>query len=190
MRNVNIRKMLYVAVFSAILAVSAWISIPSAVPFTLQTFALFFAFMTIGGASGAVAALIYIALGLVGLPVFSGFGAGLGAILGAGGGFIIAFPLAGVLYAALEAFLGAGRKRKLIYASASLAFIYLCGSLWFSFVYAGGAGFTEALTLTVLPFIVPDAIKIMLAFYASERIGALINNKRGETDGKRKNRQN
>ena len=188
MRNVNIRKMLYIAVFSAILSVSAWISIPSAVPFTLQTFVLFLAFMTIGGATGALSALIYIALGAIGLPVFSGFGAGLGALFGAGGGFIIAFPVSGLAYALFETLLGAGKKRKLICALLSLAAIYALGSLWFSLVYASGTGFFEALAVTVLPFIIPDVIKILLAFYVSERIGVLLNNNRGKENGKRKDR--
>ena len=187
MRNVNIRKMLYIAIFSAILAISAWISVPSAVPFTLQTFALFFAFMTLGGPSGAASALIYVSLGAIGLPVFSGFGAGLGALLGAGGGFIIAFPISGIVYAVLEGLFGSGRKRKLIYTAASLMLIYTVGCIWFSLVYAGGEGFLEAVAITVLPFIIPDVIKIVLAFYASERVGALINQNRGRNDGKRKN---
>lgn len=193
MKNVNIRKMLYIAVFSAILSVSAWISIPSAVPFTLQTLALFFSFMTVGGLAGALSSLIYIALGAVGLPVFSGFGAGLGAILGAGGGFIIAFPLAGFAYALLERLFGKGKSRKLIYTSVSLAVIYALGSLWFSLVYADGTGFFEALAITVLPFVIPDVIKMIIAFYASERIGAIItlaNNDRGKSNGKGKDRQN
>lgn len=189
MRKVNINKMLYIAIFSALIAVSSWISIPSAVPFTMQTFALFFAFMTLGGASGALASAVYIALGIVGLPVFSGFGAGIGAVFGAGGGFIIAFPLSGILYAALERLFGMGRKRKIAYSFISLVLIYACGSLWFSFVYANGTGIIEALTLTVLPFLLPDTVKILLAFYASERVGALINNNRGKSDGKRKDRQ-
>jgi biotin transport system substrate-specific component len=190
MRNVNIRRMLYIAVFSAILAVSAWISVPSAVPFTLQTFALFFSFMTLGGASGTVSALIYISLGIVGLPVFSGFGAGLGTILGAGGGFIISFPISGIVYAALEGLFGIGRKRKIVYTAISLSIIYILGAAWFSFVYADGTGFIEALTVTVLPFIIPDILKILLAFYASEREGALINLNRGKANGKSKDRQN
>lgn len=185
--------MLYIAVFSAILSVSAWISIPSAVPFTLQTLALFFSFMTVGGLAGALSSLIYIALGAVGLPVFSGFGAGLGAILGAGGGFIIAFPIAGFAYALLERLFGKGKSRKLIYTSVSLSVIYALGSLWFSLVYADGTRFFEALAITVLPFVIPDVIKMIIAFYASERIGAIItlaNNDRGRNNGKGKDRQN
>ena len=189
MKKNDIKQMLRIAIFSAVFAVSSWISVPAAIPFTFQTFALFFSFMMLGGASGAASALIYICLGAVGLPVFSGFGAGFGAIFGAGGGFIIAFPIAGLLYAALEALCGTGRKRKLIYSAVAMALIYVCGSLWFSLVYAKGTTFAEALAVTVIPFIVPDIIKIALAFYVSERMNSFRNNNCREVkkDGKRKN---
>ena len=76
------RDMVYIAFFSIIIAVGSWISIPMAVPFTLQTFAVFIAVGILGGRRGTLAVLLYILLGAVGIPVFAGFKGGVGALVG------------------------------------------------------------------------------------------------------------
>lgn len=170
MDRVRIKKMLYIALFAALMAVSAWISVPTPIPFTLQTFTFFLALMLLGGASGAIMSVIYIAIGLVGLPVFAGFGSGAGYLLGASGGFILSFPLAALLFLLLESAFRKGKKRKLIYAALSLVVIYVIGSLWFSLVYSGGEGLLATLAVCVFPYVIPDAIKILIAYYVSDRL--------------------
>lgn len=170
MNRLRIQKMLYVALFSALMAVSAWIAIPMPIPFTLQTFTFFLALMILGGLYGTAMSLIYISLGVVGLPVFAGFGSGAGYLLGASGGFILAFPISALLFALLEKLFGKGRKRKLIYAAVSLLLIYAIGALWFSLVYTENRGFFAALAIVALPYVLPDALKIFLAYYVSERL--------------------
>ena len=86
MRTVD---MAYIALFAVVMAVCAWISIPAAVPFTLQTFGVFLAVGLLGGKRGTLAVLIYLLLGAVGIPVFAGFNGGLGYMLGATGGYIV-----------------------------------------------------------------------------------------------------
>ena len=90
--------LLYMALFVAVMAICSWVSIPSAVPFTLQTFAVFCALCLLGGKRGTIAILVYIALGAIGLPVFSGFSGGIGILLGTTGGYIWGFLLTGLLY--------------------------------------------------------------------------------------------
>ena len=67
----------YMAVCAALIAVCAWITVPAAVPFTLQIFGVFCVLGLLGGKRGTVAILVYILLGAVGLPVFSGFNGGM-----------------------------------------------------------------------------------------------------------------
>ena len=80
--------MVYIAVFAVLIAICSWISIPMTVPFTLQTFGVFMAVGVLGGKRGSLAVLIYILLGAIGVPVFSGFTGGIGVILNSTGGYI------------------------------------------------------------------------------------------------------
>ena len=70
----KIRNMVLCALFAATMALCAWIAIPFGnVVFTMQSFAVFLALLTLGGGQGSAAILVYLCLGAVGLPVFSGF---------------------------------------------------------------------------------------------------------------------
>ncbi|MBQ1422124.1 MAG: biotin transporter BioY, partial [Firmicutes bacterium] len=80
-----------VALFAAVMAVCSWITVPAAVPFTLQTMGVFLAVGLLGGKRGTISVLVYLFLGAIGLPVFSGFAGGLGYMMGATGGYIIGF---------------------------------------------------------------------------------------------------
>ena len=174
MEKNSISTMLKISLFSALIAVCAMISIPFPIPVTLQTFAIFLAFFTLGGKGALSAILVYTALGIVGLPVFAGFGAGVGYLLGASGGFVLAFPLSAALFIALESAFGNSNKKKIVYAIVSLLFIYLVGSVWFALVYSGKEGFLASLAICALPYVPIDAVKLVLAYAVSERLKKLI----------------
>ena len=87
------RELAYTGILAALIAVCSWISIPTAVPFTLQTFAVFLTLGLLGGRLGTLAVTVYLLLGAVGLPVFAGFHGGLGAFLGATGGYLVGFSV-------------------------------------------------------------------------------------------------
>ena len=88
----------YIALMAALIALCAWISVPlGPVPFTMQTFGIFAALGLLGGRRGTLAFLIYLLLGIVGLPVFSGFSAGAGVLFGATGGYLLGY-LAAALF--------------------------------------------------------------------------------------------
>ena len=112
--------MVLIGMFAALIVVCSWIQIPAAVPFTLQTFAVFLTVGLLGGKRGTIAVLIYILLGMVGLPVFSGFKGGIGALLGTTGGYIIGFIFASLtmwlieFLTALEKFNGVWHHKKSI----------------------------------------------------------------------------
>ena len=95
-RGFSLRDMALCSLFAAILAVSAWLTIPGEVPFTLQTFGVFAALGLLGGKRGTIALALYLILGAVGLPVFAGFRGGFGVLLGTTGGYIFGFLLSGL----------------------------------------------------------------------------------------------
>ena len=89
--------MAYIGLFVGLMAICSWISIPTAIPFTMQTFAVFLAVMILGGKRGTLAIVVYLLLGLVGVPVFAGFSAGPGVLFGTTGGYLIGFVFSGLL---------------------------------------------------------------------------------------------
>ena len=92
MKN-NTKRIALIAMFVAVMTICSWISIPLTVPITLQTFAIFVTCGVLGGCDGTIAVCIYIMLGIIGLPVFSGFTGGPAKLLGPTGGYIIGFIL-------------------------------------------------------------------------------------------------
>ena len=91
MKMSNRKNVAEVALFSAILVVCAFVSIPAPVPFTMQTFGVFLSAVLLGPKKGSLVVLIYLLLGAIGLPVFSGARAGIGTIFGQTGGYITGF---------------------------------------------------------------------------------------------------
>ena len=162
------RKTAITAVFSAIIIICSFITIPAPVPITMQTLGVFLAVGLLPTDLALMSVLVYIMLGAVGLPVFSGFGGGVGYLLGQTGGYIFGF-LALVIIAKLVLLFG---KRLLIPALALGLFgCYFMGSLWFM-LYTGAGSYAEVLTVTVLPFILPDIAKLLLSVVIINRVGS------------------
>ena len=159
----NVRKMVLASLFASLCAICAWIAIPiPPVTLTLQTLALLLCLGTLGGRWGTVSIGLYLLLGLVGLPVFAGFRGGAAALLDATGGFLWGFLAAGLVYWLLE------RLGTLGAMAAALAVCYLCGCLWFC-RYANTHP-AAAFWICVVPYLIPDAIKLWLAWRISHRL--------------------
>lgn len=159
----TVRPMVLSALFAALMAVCSWISIPiSDIAFTMQTFALFLTLLVLGGKWGTVSILTYLLLGLVGLPVFSGFRGGPGMLLGVTGGYLWGFFLTGLCFWALERWSLPGA---LILGQIGC---YACGSLWFLYYSGGGLGLI--LARCVVPYLVPDGAKLWLALSLWKRL--------------------
>lgn len=165
--------MAYIALFAVLLTVCAWISVPLPVPFTLQTFAIFAALGILGGRRGTWAVAVYLLLGAVGLPVFSGFRGGLGALLGTTGGYILGFLAQALVYWLVTALLG---ERLPMMAAAMVLGLVVCyafGTAWFVVLYTRTAGpitVGAALGMCVFPFVIPDLVKMALALVFSRRL--------------------
>lgn len=160
--------MAYIAVFAVLMAVCSWISIPTVIPFTLQTFAVFLAVCVLGGKRGTLSVVIFVLLGAVGVPVFAGFTGGPQVIMGNTGGYIIGFIFATLLMWLMERLLGRKTWVQAVSMLLGLAACYVFGTIWFMVVYmrtTGPVGLTAVLGWCVIPFIIPDVVKAALALF-------------------------
>lgn len=163
--------------FAALMAICSWIAIPATVPFTLQTFGVFLTVGLLGGKRGTVSILVWLLLGAIGVPVFSGFSGGIGHLLGVTGGYIIGFIFTALVMWAIEKSFGSDWKVLLASMVAGLIVCYAFGTAWFIVAYARGTGpigVGAALSMCVVPYIIPDIIKISLATILSVRLRPLI----------------
>jgi biotin transport system substrate-specific component len=147
---------------SLLLILSAKLQVPFyPVPMTLQTLAVLLLGLTLGARLAALAVLLYLAQGALGLPVFAGTparGLGLAYMAGPTGGYLVGFLLA----ATACGWLAQGSRSAIVLALAALiglALIYLPGTLWL----AGFLGFEAAVMQGVLPFLLGDLVKAALA---------------------------
>ncbi|MGN8888646.1 biotin transporter BioY [Blautia sp. HCP28S3_G10] len=163
----------YIAVFAVIMAICSWISIPTTVPFTLQTFGVFIAVGILGGKRGTLAVLVYIILGAIGVPVFSGFTGGVGILAGTTGGYIIGFLFSALVMWLMEKIPGKRSVIQVISMIVGLIVCYAFGTAWFMIVYSranGAVGLAAVLGWCVIPFIIPDLVKIAFAYVLSRKL--------------------
>ncbi len=168
----TVEHLVKIALFSALISVGAWITVPLPIPFTLQLLFVFSAVGILGCRDAVVSVLVYLLLGAIGVPVFSGFHGGLSALLGPTGGYLFGFAAAaltaGVLAGKAPSFL-----RLFFSMLGGLAVCYLFGSLWFALFFVGKSflpALGTAFIKCVLPFILPDTLKILVASLLSVRI--------------------
>lgn len=166
--------MAQIALAAAFISICAWISIPSVVPFTLQSFAIFFILLLLGGKKGTMAVALYLLLGAVGLPVFAGFKGGVSALFGITGGYIWGFLLMALLYWVTEKY----SCFSVLRLGIGLILLYAFGSAWFMLLYTqskGAISIMAVLSLTVFPFVIPDLLKLFLAWMVSKRVQKALN---------------
>ena len=153
------------ALAATLLTICAWLVIPSAVPFTLQTFGVYLVLLLFGGRRGVVTVATYLLLGAVGLPVFAGGMGGLSVLCGVTGGYLWGFLLMALLYWLFEKRSSAVRAGALVVGQ---LLCYAFGTVWFSLL--AGDRFGVALVTCVLPFLLPDAVKLTLALWLAPRL--------------------
>lgn len=176
-KNFRTIDLVYIALGTVLISICSWISIPTTVPFTMQTFAVFFVLSALGGKRGTVAIGIYVLLGAVGVPVFAHFTSGIGILLGNTGGYIVGFVFMGLSYWLIIHFLGKKLWAEILAMVIGLAVCYAFGTAWFMTVYAQtneAVGLAMVLTWCVIPFIIPDLIKLGLALTFARRLSPVL----------------
>ena len=159
------------ALFTALMCLCAWLSVPMGdILITLQTFALFFTLLMLGGKYGSICIFVYLLLGGVGLPVFSGFRGGIGALLGPTGGYIWGFGICALVYRLFTGCFKDSFATQLIALLAGTLLCYLLGSLWYTRIYLVGQSLWVVIAKCVLPYCLPDALKLILAFSLSNKL--------------------
>lgn len=166
----SVRDMCYIAIFVALTAVMAQISIPMplGVPMTMQTFAICLSGMLLGSKKGAVAAFVYLLIGMAGVPVFSSFRGGMQMLVGPTGGFLLSFPVMAFLIG-LGVECG-GRMSIICGMLLGNAFNYLAGMAMYSAI--SGHSLWTAFVACVVPFIPTAIMKAVAAAVLGTKLRA------------------
>ena len=169
-KTFSVQKMAIIALMTAVLCILAPISIPifiSPVPVSLGVLAIYLTAYVLSPLDATISVIIFILLGTFGLPVFSGYSGGLSKLVGPTGGYIIGF-LFTVYISSLFIHMKKGIIFDVIGMITGLALCYILGTIWFS--YQQGKGFIASLLLCVVPFLIGDAIKIIVAVILGTQI--------------------
>lgn len=163
----RIHRIAHISLFAALIAVCAQMCLPFVVPFTMQTFALLMALMLLKN-DAIVSILVYITLGAVGVPVFAGFKGGAAVLAGPTGGYIFGFLLSALIYMLVIKSCGDKSTSRIFGCIAALLTCYLVGAIWYGVVCE--TDILTSLAVGVLPYLLPDTAKLMLAFWLSKRL--------------------
>ena len=168
----SVRDICYAGLFAAVIAVMAQISIPMplGVPMTMQTFAITLAAVVLGSKLSAIATLVYLLLGAVGVPVLANFSGGIGKLIGPTGGYLFSYPLTALAVAlSVKLF----KKRSVLSLSVGMTvgclLSYTCGTLYYMAI--GGVSLGAALASCVVPFIWFDVLKIVFCTALGTLVG-------------------
>lgn len=157
------------ALMTAITCVCSVVAIPlpiSPAPVTLALFAVVFCGMLLSPGGAVLSQVGYLFLGCVGLPVFSGFSSGVGVLFGPTGGYLLMYPVLALLVS-----LGAGQgnfRRTILGIAGGMVCCYGVGTLWMALVMK--LPFSAAFFAAVVPFLLPDGGKILLAVWLGRRL--------------------
>ena len=161
-QKLPVKDLVFIALNAAVICVLAPISLTvNLIPFTLATLAVYLCTAISGARRGTLSVLVYILIGAVGVPVFSGFSGGIHKLVGLTGGYIVGY----IFCALAEGLLIDRLPQKLwIYPVAMVLgtlLLYAFGTAWFTVV--GGKGLIPALSACVVPFLPFDILKIAVA---------------------------
>lgn len=167
----RMHRLVWTALLAACIAVGAWLQLPiGPVPITLQPLFVFLAGYLLGPARGAAAVSLYVAAGVLGLPVFAGGAAGVGVLLGPTGGYLLGFVAASALTGLVPQRGHIGWAAGLGAGALALAAAYGIGAARLAQVLHLGAH--QAIVAGVLPFLPFDVVKVILALVVARRLRA------------------
>lgn len=169
MNRMPIKKMVLCALFAALTAVCAQISIPlGAVPVTLQLLPIVLCAALMTPKYATLSNAVYLLMGLVGLPVFAGLGGGAGKLFGVTGGYLIGFLPCAFLTSLIIVKWGKEWYKMAAAMVIGVAVCYAFGTAWF--MATKGLGLMATLGICVIPFIPGDCLKIALAVVLAKRL--------------------
>lgn len=164
----SLTKMLYSTLFAALIGICSQIIIPLPfIPINMALFSVFLAGTLLGPVYGSLSVIIYCLLGVVGAPVFAGFRGGVSHLVGMTGGFIVGYIFTAFI-TGLFTRKQKNKPRLAIAMSLGLFICYTTGSLWFMFVT--DYSIKSTIIYSILPFIIGDVIKIILAIILTLRL--------------------
>lgn len=170
--------LVFIAMFTALISVCSQISIPlGPVPFTLQTMAVYITAAMLGWKRGTISILLYLFIGLIGVPVFAGFSGGFASVVSPAFGYIIGFILTAIVVGLNTKFFGDKAVPLIISMIIGTLLCYAVGTIWFMVVYNVTGQYIDlglALSWCVIPFIVPDMAKIVVATILVNRLGKIV----------------
>ena len=169
------KKIVYIGLLSALLCVLAPLSLNiNVIPFSLATLVIMLYGEVFSFKISFTSVLIYVMLGIVGLPVFSGYGAGMAKILSPSGGFILGYmPLVAII-----SILNKNKTNKVykfIILLLSNIVLYIIGTVYYSILTKNS--FISGLAVCMIPFIIPDIIKMLIVLLIEDKIKVIINDK-------------
>lgn len=175
----SILSIVYVALFAAIISVCSLISIPiGTIPVTLQLLGICLASGFLGWFRGTISVVIYILLGLIGIPVFAGGTSGFAKLASPTGGYIIGFIFTALIIDLAVKFFGRKLYVLIIAMVLGVLVCYAFGTAWFMILYNSSPdksiGLGSALSMCVIPFLPFDAIKIAVSAVLVNRLHKFI----------------
>lgn len=173
-KSLKTKDLAYMGLSVAIIAVCSWISLPiGEVPFTLQTLAVCLIAGLLGLKRGVITTIVYLLLGAIGVPVFASFSGGFSSIVGPTGGYLIGF----IFTALIVGFVSDKFKGKMwalvLSMIVGILVCYAFGTAWFAIVYVKQGtpmALADILGFCVIPFLIPDAVKIVIASVLTNRL--------------------
>ncbi len=166
-KKLSVYDIAVISVFVAVIAVCSIITVPFAIPLTMQIFGVFLAVGLLGTKRATVCIIAYLMLGAVGVPVFSSFQGGAQVLVGQTGGFLMGFVLSALISGMLIKRLNDGFVATFLSMLAGLLLCYICGIVWLICVY-----YFDFLAAAIMcaPLIAFDVVKIALAAALSLRL--------------------
>lgn len=169
----------YIGLSVAIMAIGSWVTVPiGPIPLTLQMFVIPLLICVLPAKWATAAIFAFIALGGLGVPLFSGFRGGLGALMGPTGGFLLGYLLAVPAAAFLLQFVSRKVDGKVaLFACQIVAgmvftlIAYITG--WLQYAAVSGLDMQAAFAVSVAPFVVPDILKVVVAVVCAQPIRAM-----------------
>lgn len=167
-KNTANYQLILVGVFTAVIVICTWICIPTPIPFTLQTLGVFVAVYLLDLKHSLLAVFTYILLGLVGLPVFSGFQGGAGVLMGPTGGYIAGFAVIALTVGIGKKFVNGNFISIFIIMATGLILCYALGTLWYMYIMQ--TNLVSALLICVVPYVVFDFAKLFVAIIVGNKV--------------------